>query len=163
MKVPKPFCSLPISKLVQFLGQDGLESGYFIFVYQYLSVLLNLKEPQEERMQTSCYTDLFIGRCLGLKPKDLASQRYLSNVRHVSNFVSKNHVFLKASFKTKKKKKPNSKLIHNLVNYKNTGHKNVFEGGPLSPLSALKCSHLWCLWGRITVSFFFQDNEIYKK
>lgn len=111
MKIPKPFCSLPISKLLQFLGQYGLDSRYYIFhVYQYLRVLHNIKEPQEERMddlQTSGHTDLFMGSCLGLKPSDLASQRQLSDMRHVSNVVLKKHVFLETSFKTEKTPTPN--------------------------------------------------------
>lgn len=98
-------------QLVQFLGQYGLESRYSIFpIYQYLSIPHNIKEPQEERMeelQTSWHIDLFVGSCLGLKPSDLASQKYFSNIRHVSNFVMKKHVFLETSFEIEKETTPN--------------------------------------------------------
>lgn len=89
-KSPNHFVPL---QLVQFLGEYGLESRYSIFhIYQYLSVPHNIKDPQEERMeelQTSWHTDLLMGSCLGLKPSDLASQKYFSNMRCVSNFVLK--------------------------------------------------------------------------
>lgn len=68
-KVPKPFCSLPARPIFR---RVWTEIKTFYFPHQHLNVLCNIKEPQEERkeeLQTSWNIDLFLGSCLGLKPR----------------------------------------------------------------------------------------------